>query len=296
MSGDKEDEIGMLKCKPHSTAPVEACRRSHHCGHALSEIVALDAGLHANLVEDEDDKYRCKQQGNLGATSNMDSPAVRKDLDNDQLTGCQRSKSPDRKNAIQVALTVIPLLLATVEVLGPNDVREPRGARIALRGTGSAEVEGKGGEEIVAMTFLSVKGQAAVEAVQEIHLYSDETQAKRAFDDIAKKIKRCNGKHQPADDEGVSSDPAGGTTTLTNGTKKAPGGDPFLWVRSTTTVSGSGGLIEHENKTVRHFGSYLQIVKVDSEGVSAPKISAKQIRIKNLLTDCLGDRWSATFS
>jgi len=162
--------------------------------------------------------------------------------------------------------------------------------------TGSDEVKGKGGEEVVAMTFLSEKGQAAVEAVQEIYVYSDETQAKRAYDDIAKKIKRCEGKHQPADDEGNSSDPVGGTTTLTNGTKKAADGDPFLWVRSTTTVSGSGGLIEHEYKTVRHFGSYLQIVQVDSEGVSAPKITAKQIRIINLLTDSLGDRWRASFS
>lgn len=162
--------------------------------------------------------------------------------------------------------------------------------------TGSDEVEGKGGEEIVAMTFLSEKGQAAVEAVQEIHVYSDETQAKRAYDDIAKKIKRCKGKHQPADGEGGNSDPAGGTTTLTNGTKKAADGDPFLWVRSTTTVPGSGGLVEHDYKTVRHFGSYLQIVQVDSEGVSAPNITAKQIRITNLFTDSLGDRWRVMFS
>ena len=83
---------------------------------------------------------------------------------------------------------------------------------------------------------------------------------------------------------------------MTNGTKKAADGDPFLWVRSTTTVPGSGGLVEHDYKTVRHFGSYLQIVQVDSEGVSAPKITAKQIRIINLLTDSLGDRWTASFS
>ena len=162
--------------------------------------------------------------------------------------------------------------------------------------TGSDEVEGKGGEEIVVMEFLSEKGQAEVEAIQEIYVYSNEGQAKRAYDDIVKKIKRCEGNHQPADNEGGGNDPTGGTTTLTNGTKKAADGDPFLWVRSTTTVSGSGGLIEHEYKTVRHFGLYLQIVQVDSEGVSAPKITAKQIRIINGLTDSLGDRWSATFS
>jgi hypothetical protein len=162
--------------------------------------------------------------------------------------------------------------------------------------TGSGEVKGIGGEEIVAMEFLSEKGQAAVAAVQEIYVYSDETQAKRAYADIIKKIKRCEGQHQPADGESGSSDPAGGTITLTNGTKKAADGDPFLWVRSTTTIPGSGGMVEHEYKTVRHFGSYLQIVQIDSEGVSAPKITAKQIRIINLLTDSLGDRWRATFS
>lgn len=162
--------------------------------------------------------------------------------------------------------------------------------------TGSDEVEGKGGEEIVTMEFLSAKSQSVVEAVQEIYVYSNETQAKRAYDDIVKKIKRCEGKHQPADgDEGGSDDAIGSVTTLTNGTKKAADGDPFLWVRSTTTVPGSGGLVEHDYKTVRHFGSYLQMVQVQSEGVSAPKITAKQIRVTNLLTDSLGDRWRATF-
>ena len=161
--------------------------------------------------------------------------------------------------------------------------------------TGSDEVEGKGGQEIVVMEFLSEKGQAAVQAVQEIHVYANENQAKRAYGDIAKKIKRCQGKHQPADDEGLGNDPTGGTVTLTNGAKKAPDGDPFLWVRSTTTVPGSGGLVEHDYKTVRHFGSYLQVVQVESEGVSAPKITAKQIRITNLLTDSLGDRWRTQF-
>lgn len=162
--------------------------------------------------------------------------------------------------------------------------------------TGSDEVEGKGGEAYFDMKFLTEKGQAEIGTRQEIHVYSNEIQAKRAYDDIVKKIKRCVGNHQPADNEGGGFDPTGGTTTLTQGTKKAPDGDPFLWMRSTTTVPGSGGLVEHDYKTVRHFGSYLQIVQVDSEGVSAPKIPAKHIRMINLLTDSLGDRWRAMFS
>jgi|APGre2960657468_1045069.scaffolds.fasta_scaffold73690_2 hypothetical protein len=46
--------------------PTEEMTFCEHCRYALSEIVALEAGLHANLVEDEDDKYRYKQQGSLG--------------------------------------------------------------------------------------------------------------------------------------------------------------------------------------------------------------------------------------
>lgn len=160
--------------------------------------------------------------------------------------------------------------------------------------TGSDEVEGKGGEDYFDMKLLSEKGQAEVGTRQEIHVYSNENQAKRAYDDIVKKIKRCEGNHQPADN-GFGFDPTGGTTTLTNGTKKAADGDAFLWVRSTTTVPGPGGLVEHEYKTLRHVGSYLQLVQVDSEGVSAPKINAKQIRSVDLLTDSLGDRWRAMF-
>jgi hypothetical protein len=64
----------------------------------------------------------------------MEGPAVRKASDNEGLKERRRSKSPDRNYAIQVALAIIPLLLTTVEVLGPRDVREPRGALIALRG------------------------------------------------------------------------------------------------------------------------------------------------------------------
>jgi hypothetical protein len=162
--------------------------------------------------------------------------------------------------------------------------------------TGSDEVEGKGGGEVIAMEFLSEKGQVAVEADQEIYVYSNANQAKRAYDDIAKKIKRCEGQHQPADDEGGSYDPTGSRTTLTNGTKKATDGDTYLWVRSTTTVAGSGGVAEHHYKTVRHFGSYLQILEMENFGIYAPELTAKQIRITDRLTDSLGDRWRATFS
>lgn len=164
--------------------------------------------------------------------------------------------------------------------------------------SGSDEVEGKEAHDIISMEFWFQTSQTLSEAVQEIYVYSNEKQAKRAYDDIAKKIKRCEGEHQPAAEEGGksgNSEPEGKTTRLTNGTKKAADGDSFLWVRSTTTVASPDGIVEHDYKTVRHFGSYLQIVQVQSEGVSASKLTAKQIRITDRLTDQLGDRWSATF-
>jgi hypothetical protein len=83
---------------------------------------------------------------------------------------------------------------------------------------------------------------------------------------------------------------------LTNGTKKAADGDTFLWVNSTTTIASTGGNLQHDYRTVRHFGPYLQILQVESEGTSAPKISAQQIRTMDRLTDSLGDRWRSALN
>jgi len=76
----------------------------------------------------------------------------------------------------------------------------------------------------------------------------------------------------------------------------AADGDTFLWVNSTTTIAGSDAMVEHEYHTVRHFGSFLQILQVESEGTSAQRISTQQIRVTDRLTDTLGDRWRAAFS
>ena len=165
--------------------------------------------------------------------------------------------------------------------------------------SGSAEVEGKRGNSIVSVEYLSQKGQAVGDASQEIHVYSSAARAKKAYDDLVTKVKRCEGEHQPdADDSetpGEGDDSSGITTQLTNGTKKAADGDPFLWVRSTTTISGADGFAEHGYTTVRHFGRYLQIIQVQEEGSGATDVTRKQIRAADRLTDSLGDRWRATF-
>jgi hypothetical protein len=159
-------------------------------------------------------------------------------------------------------------------------------------------VEGEGTEEVVMMEFLSEKGQDISGALQEIFVYSTAKQAKLAYDRIVKDIKQCEGQHRPAADDGnpaEADDSSGSTTIVKNGTKKAADGDTFLWVSSTTTIAGSDGMVEHEYHTVRHFGSFLQILQVENEGTSAQRISTQQIRVTDRLTDSLGDRWQASF-
>ena len=164
--------------------------------------------------------------------------------------------------------------------------------------SGVTEVEGKGGDQIVSVEFLSQKGQGVGDASQEIHVYGTANQAKRAYDGLVKRVKQCEGDQQPAADDdtpGEGDDPTGFTTRLTNGSKKAADGDGFLWVRSTTTTPGPDAFAEHGYTTVRHFGRYVQIVQVQSEGTNAANLTAKQIRTADKLTDSLGDRWRAAF-
>ncbi len=156
----------------------------------------------------------------------------------------------------------------------------------------SDELEGKGAATIVASGYISLGSQKVSDAQQEVHVYASAKQAKAAYDGIVKKIKQCEGPQTPAADP-ETEEPAGMTTQLSNGTKKAADGDSFLWVRSETVVTGEGGFASHEYSTVRHIGRYLQVLQVDSQGANAPNLTAKQIRTADKLTDSLGDRWRA---
>jgi hypothetical protein len=165
--------------------------------------------------------------------------------------------------------------------------------------SGSDEVEGKGGGDVVTMEFLSEKGPDMSAALQEIFVYSTAKQAKLAYDRIVKDIKQCEGVHRPTANDGQPAeidDASGSTRNLMNGTKKSADGDTFLWVSSTASIASSVGVFEHDYRTVRHVGSSIQILQVESEGASAQKISAQQIRLMDRLTDSLGDRWRATFN
>lgn len=158
----------------------------------------------------------------------------------------------------------------------------------------SDEVEGKGAANIMASGYLSLGGQTVNDAEQEVHVFANEKQAKAAYKGIVEKIKQCEGQQTPAADP-ETEEPAGMTTQLTNGTKKATDGDAFLWVRSVTVVTGEGGFASNEYSTVRQIGRYLQVLQVDSQGANAPDLTAKQIKTADELTDSLGDRWRAAF-
>jgi hypothetical protein len=149
------------------------------------------------------------------------------------------------------------------------------------------------------MEFLSEKGPDMSAALQEIFVYSTAKQAKLAYDRMVKDIRQCEGVHRPTANDGQPAeidDASGSTRNLMNGTKKSADGDTFLWVSSTASIASSVGVFEHDYRTVRHVGSSIQILQVESEGASAQKISAQQIRLMDRLTDSLGDRWRATFS
>ena len=162
--------------------------------------------------------------------------------------------------------------------------------------SGTDEVEGKGAASIVSREYISLgSGLTVADANQAIHVFGSAKQAKAAYDDIVNKIKQCEGAQNPAADP-ETLEAGGMTTQLTNGTKKAADGDAFLWVRSETVIGGTDGYASHEYSTVRHFGRYLQILQLDSQGTNAPNLTAKQIRTVDKMTDVLGDRWRAAFN
>ena len=161
--------------------------------------------------------------------------------------------------------------------------------------SGANEVEGKGAANLLSSGFINLAGEDVTSLTQEIHWYSSTKAAKKAYDGIVKLIKTCEGQQTPSNDD---TDPVLFTIThsLTNGTGKAKDGDPYVWVKSETVTSDpTNNFADHDYMTVRHFGSFIQIMSMDSEGTNAPPLTAKQLAAVNRLTDSLGDSWQATF-
>ena len=161
--------------------------------------------------------------------------------------------------------------------------------------SGVAELEGKGAPTLIAMEIMSLKTGDVSSLSQELHVYASEAKAKAAYRGIVSRIKGCEGQHTPTPD-GDADEPGAITAVLTNGTKKASDGDSLLWVKSETTIGDSNGFTSHEYLTVRHFGRYIQVVEVESEGTAAPPLTGKQISTVDRLTDASGDRLRAALT
>jgi hypothetical protein len=161
--------------------------------------------------------------------------------------------------------------------------------------TGTAEVEGVGARTLLTSDVFDFSSKDVSSLFQRIHWYSNEKQAKRAYDGLVKKIKKCEGDHAPTNDPGAT-EAYTIDTSLTNGTKKAKDGDAFLWTNSDTTLSDpTTRYAGHEYTTVRLIGNYIQLLHLKSEGVDAKRLTPKQIAAADLLTDSLGDAWRGKF-
>lgn len=161
--------------------------------------------------------------------------------------------------------------------------------------SGAQEVEGKGATHLLSSEFMNLAGKDITSLGQEIHWYGSEKQAKKAYDGIVKLIKKCEGEQKPAADD-TDSAPFAITTTLTNGTGKAKDGDTYLWVKSETIMTDpTTNFADHDYVTIRHFGSFIQIIELESEGTNAPALTAKQRAAADQLTDSLGDSWQSKF-
>lgn len=161
--------------------------------------------------------------------------------------------------------------------------------------SGTAEVEGIGAKTLLTSEVFDLANKNVSSLFQEIHWYANEKQAKKAYNDLVKKIKKCEGDHAPTNDPDAT-EAYTINTTLTNGTKKAKDGDAFLWTKSDTTLSDpTTSYAGHEYTTVRQIGNYIQLLDLKSEGVNAKRLTQKQIATADLLTDSLGDAWRAKF-
>ena len=162
--------------------------------------------------------------------------------------------------------------------------------------TGGTGIEGQGAGSLLTSTFADFSGDKISAVDQKIHWYANEQSAKKAYNAIVKQVKRCVGQQL-----GNASDVSGETTNfvptiLTNGTKKAKDGDPFLWVNSKTIDSdATASFSEYEYQTVRTFGNFIQFLEIESEGLDATPFTKKQIATLDKMTDSLGDAWQAKF-
>ena len=130
-------------------------------------------------------------------------------------------------------------------------------------------------------------------AVHEFHMFPSAKAAQQAYANIVRKARSCTGTHTPGADVDMSEMPSttNKTTTLTNGVKKAPDGDRFVWIESQTTKPDAAtGYAENSYRTLRRTGSIIQVVYVENDGENVTPLSKRVLTAADELTDTLGDR------
>lgn len=160
--------------------------------------------------------------------------------------------------------------------------------------TADEEIDIPGTRSIVKSVTRSVGASPLDLAVHEFHVFGSSKAAKRAYDDIVSKAGSCSGTHTPAPDVDMSdmSESVRKTTSLTNGVKRAPDGDRFVWIASQTIQpDATSGFAENSYRTLRHVGNTIQVLYIENEGDGVAPLSKRVITVADRLTDELGDRF-----
>lgn len=162
--------------------------------------------------------------------------------------------------------------------------------------TGGTGIEGQGAGRLLTSAFADISGDWIFEVDQKIHWYANEQSAKKAYNAIVKQLKMCVGQQMDDATEVSGETTVGVPALLTNGTKKAKDGDEFLWISSKTIdADAMSSLSDYDYTTVRTFGSFIQIMDIQAEGLDATPFTKKQIATLDNMTDSLGDAWQAKF-
>lgn len=162
--------------------------------------------------------------------------------------------------------------------------------------TGGTGIEGQGAGRLLTSAFADISGDWIFEVDQKIHWYANEQSAKKAYNAIVKQLKMCVGQQMGDATEVSGETTVGVPALLTNGTKKAKDGDEFLWISSKTIdADAMSSLSDYDYTTVRTFGSFIQIMDIQAEGLDATPFTKKQIATLDNMTDSLGDAWQAKF-
>lgn len=159
--------------------------------------------------------------------------------------------------------------------------------------SGDAEIDVPGTRSLVRSVARSQGDASLGLAVHEFHVFQNSKAAKAAYASIVREARECTGTHTPDADTDMSDMPSttNKVTSVTNGVKRAPDGDRFVWIASQTTQpDASTGYAENSYRTLRRVGSTIQVVYVENDGENVTPLPKRVLTVADQLTDTLGDR------